>query len=456
MKKKKVLFIVLFVFLVIVLLGVINLFVNPFFTLKNKKTIYLEVNDNYKEYGYNFIGLKKSDVIINNNIDNKKLGTYEVTYKYKNKTKKRNVVVVDTTSPEITLKGNNPSYVCSYDTYVEEGYEVSDNYDAVSDLKVITYTNNDTKIYEVLDTSGNKKVVERKLIKKDTENPIITLTGGSDVTIYKGNSFDDKYSAFDNCDEDLTKEVKVMGSVDTKNVGVYNLTYEVTDTSGNKTTAKRKVTVKEKKLYTDSVIYLTFDDGPSSDVTPYILDILKKYNIKATFFVIGTTNNDSLIKREFDEGHTIGLHSYTHKYSIYKSADTYFNDLQKISDKVYNITGQRSMIIRFPGGSSNTVSKNYKEGIMSYLTTEVEKLGYTYFDWNVGSSDTSTNSAKKTCDNVKKRLGRGTNVVLMHDYSSKTSNIEALECIIKYGLDNGYSFDRITYDTKVIHHNVAN
>ena len=209
-------------------------------------------------------------------------------------------------------------------------------------------------------------------------------------------------------------------------------------------------------MYTDSVIYLTFDDGPSSSVTPYILDILKKYNIKATFFVVGTTNNDSLIKREFDEGHTVGLHSYTHKYSIYKSSDTYFNDLQKISDKVYNITGQRSMIIRFPGGSSNTVSKNYKEGIMSYLTTEVEKRGYTYFDWNVGSSDTETNSAKETCNNVKKRLGRGTNVVLMHDYSSKTSNIEALECIIKYGLDNGYSFDKITYDTKVIHHNVAN
>ena len=79
-------------------------------------------------------------------------------------------------------------------------------------------------------------------------------------------------------------------------------------------------------------------------------------------------------------------------------------DLNKISDKVYNITGERSYIIRFPGGSSNIISKNYKNGIMSLLAKEVENKGYVYFGWNVGSSDTVTSSSKKTCNNVKKAL----------------------------------------------------
>ena len=455
MKNKKVLVVGLISLVLLLVSGVICFIFFPYFSLKNAETIYLEVNNDYKEYGYNFVGLKNKEVVITNNIDNSKLGTYEVIYKYKNKELTRKVKVIDKTSPEITLKGDNPNFVCNYDSYKEEGYEVSDNYDDKNDIKVKTYIKNDKVIYEATDLSGNKKILERKLEIKDIEKPKITLDGGN-VIVYKGNKYNDKYNATDNCDKDLTDKVKITGKVDTNKVGTYNLTYEVADSFGNKETATRKVTVKERKMYTGSTIYLTFDDGPSKEVTPYILDILKEYNIKATFFVIGTTNNDALIKRAYDEGHTIGLHSYTHNYNIYKSSETFFNDLNKISDKVYNITGERSYIIRFPGGSSNTISKNYKNGIMSLLAKEVENKGYVYFDWNVGSSDTVTSSSEKTCNNVKKRLGSGTNVVLMHDYSEKKSNIEALRCIIEYGLESGYKFDKITKSTKQIHHSIAN
>jgi len=454
MKNKKYLFIVIGAVILLVLFLI--LYLNPIIMLKGKKEITLPLNDNYSESGYIFIGFNKNKLKVEEEIDVKKTGDYEIIYKYGNKKVKRKIKVVDNIKPEIKLKGDNPAFVCNYELYKEEGYEVSDNYDITEDIKINIKQIDNKIIYEATDKSGNTFKTTRELIVKDEEKPVINLTGGKNISITKGETYRDKYNATDNCDGDITKDVKVTGNVDTKKIGTYELNYEVSDKKGNKQVATRKVTVKEKQMYTGSTIYLTFDDGPSKDVTPYILDLLKKYNIKATFFVVGTTNNNNLIKRAYDEGHTIGLHSYTHKYSIYKSTDDYFNDLNKISDKVYNITGYRSNIIRFPGGSSNTVSKDYKKGIMTTLADEVTKRGYIYFDWNVGSSDTSTNSASKVCNNVKNRLGKGTNVVLMHDYSGKTSNIEALECIIKYGIDRGYSFDKITEDTKVIHHGIAN
>ena len=454
MKNKKYLFIVIGIILLISL--IIILYFNPIIILRNKKNVVISLNETYKDSGYVFIGFNKKKLKINDNIDSSKPGSYEMTYKYGNKKIKRKIEVVDNIPPEIKLKGDNPAFVCNYDLYQEEGYELLDNYDSLDNIKIDIKKDNNKIIYEAKDASGNNFKIIRELIIKDDEKPVINLTGGKNITITKGETYRDKYTATDNCDGDITKEVKVIGNVDTKKIGAYELNYEVSDKKGNKQVATRKVTVKEKQMYTGSTIYLTFDDGPSKDVTPYILDLLKKYNIKATFFVVGTNNNDNLIKRAYDEGHTIGLHSYTHKYSIYKSTDDYFNDLNKISDKVYKITGYRSNIIRFPGGSSNTVSRNYKKGIMTTLADEVTERGYIYFDWNVGSSDTSTNSATKVCNNVKNRLGYGTNVVLMHDYSGKTSNIEALECIIKYGIDRGYSFDKITENTKVIQHKVAN
>ena len=167
---------------------------------------------------------------------------------------------------------------------------------------------------------------------------------------------------------------------------------------------------------------------------------------------------DELIKRAYDEGHTIALHTASHNYSIvYASVDSYFNDLNIVSERVKNITGVESKIIRFPGGSSNTVSRKYSSGIMSYLTSEVLKRGYRYYDWNVSSGDAAGGSptASMIYDNVVSNLSKNrVNMVLMHDI--KTYTRDALRDIIRYGKENGYVFDKITQDTEMITQRVNN
>ena len=136
------------------------------------------------------------------------------------------------------------------------------------------------------------------------------------------------------------------------------------------------------------VIYLTFDDGPSRN-TSYILDVLKSENVKATFFITGK-GSDYIIKREYEEGHSIGLHTYSHNYkAIYSKVDAYFKDIEAVNQRLCDITTTRSKIVRFAGGSSNTISRRYKKGIMSELTKEVIARGYKYYDWNIDSGDAS-------------------------------------------------------------------
>ena len=208
-----------------------------------------------------------------------------------------------------------------------------------------------------------------------------------------------------------------------------------------------------------STIYLTFDDGPSY-LTADILDILKEEGIKATFFIEGIYGADYgyLMQRIVDEGHTIAIHCYTHDYSVvYSSPTAYFNDLYSAKNIVASLTGVDSRILRFPGGSSNTVSRNYSPGIMSYLTQEVQNRGFHYFDWNVSSGDTAQIGASGVYNSVVSGLdGKPVLVVLMHDRSGNEQTRDALRGIIQYGKNNGYAFDRIRMSTPQIHHSVAN
>ncbi len=206
-------------------------------------------------------------------------------------------------------------------------------------------------------------------------------------------------------------------------------------------------------------VYLTFDDGPSSN-TPKILKILDQYNVKATFFVINGGSNNKYMKDIVEKGHTIALHSYTHNYSkIYTSKEAYFNDLNKIHDLVQEQTGVDSKIIRFPGGSSNTVSKKYCKGIMTELTKEVTNNGLVYFDWNVTNGDAT---GEKT--NVEKQLNyvsqypkkSKTIIVLMHDTDAKDMTVESLPSIIEYYQSQGMNFGVIRQNTPAIHQNVNN
>jgi peptidoglycan/xylan/chitin deacetylase (PgdA/CDA1 family) len=199
-------------------------------------------------------------------------------------------------------------------------------------------------------------------------------------------------------------------------------------------------------------IYLTFDDGPSSN-TDKILDILDSYGIKATFFVLGKSGYDEQYKRIVSEGHTLAMHSYSHKYSeIYQSLDTYKADLLKLHDFLYELTGVDSKIVRFPGGSSNTISKVDMGELISYL----DEQNMIYFDWNVSSQDASsvTKSAQEIADNVINGLGKFNNsVVLFHDASNKDTTVEALPIIIDKVLESEDSvFLPISDDTVLVQH----
>ena len=205
----------------------------------------------------------------------------------------------------------------------------------------------------------------------------------------------------------------------------------------------------------DKVIYLTFDDGPGSR-TPELLAVLEKYNVKVTFFVMG----DSCLEYLDDiaaAGHAIGIHTYSHKYDeIYSSTDAFWEDFYKMDSIIYERTGIHTNLHRFPGGSSNTISKKLCPGIMTQLAQEIQDKGYYYFDWNVDSDDAgSATTADEVYQNVISGLKKtGHSVVLMHDVKSYT--VDAVEQIIQWGLQNGYTFQALDENTPVTHHTLRN
>ncbi len=207
--------------------------------------------------------------------------------------------------------------------------------------------------------------------------------------------------------------------------------------------------------YNGHKVYLTFDDGPSV-YTPMILDTLKKNNVKATFFVIynGDQSMWPLYNRIVDEGHSIGLHSYTHKYEIvYANQECFERDVKSIHDFVEQRTGVDSRLYRFPGGSSNTVSDHVDtQEMIDYLDEE----GYTYFDWNAQSGDAEDDSltAEELNENVMGyvRANEGDSVVLMHDFKNCQETAKALQGLIDTLKAEGYEICPITEDVIPVQH----
>ncbi|MDE7062019.1 MAG: polysaccharide deacetylase, partial [Lachnospiraceae bacterium] len=200
-------------------------------------------------------------------------------------------------------------------------------------------------------------------------------------------------------------------------------------------------------------VYLTFDDGPSSN-TAEILDLLAQYNVKATFFVVGKTDEESvaMYKRIVEEGHTLGMHSYSHKYSmIYDSLDNFTADFTQIQNYLYDVTGVDCVYYRFPGGSSNKVSNTDMAEFIGYLNDQ----GVTYFDWNVASGDATSQAytAQDLVDNVMQDVVKyKTSVVLMHDADNKDKTVEALGMILEQLQEQGAEVLPIDSDTAVIQH----
>lgn len=198
---------------------------------------------------------------------------------------------------------------------------------------------------------------------------------------------------------------------------------------------------KEEASKNKKVAYLTFDDGPSVNVTPQILDILDRYDIKATFFVIGSLaeKQPDIIKRINESGHGIGNHSYSHSYKhIYKNTTNFLNEL-KVTEKVLkNILGKdfETNIIRFPGGSFGNHKASFRKAVV--------ENGYLYYDWNALNGDAEGKSLTK--NRLVERLKNTTNgqkelIILMHDMAGKQTTVDALPEIIEYLQQNGYEFE---------------
>lgn len=198
-------------------------------------------------------------------------------------------------------------------------------------------------------------------------------------------------------------------------------------------------------------VYLTFEDGPSEN-TEAILDILAQYNVKATFFVVGKEDEDSqeLYKRIVEEGHTLGMHSYSNKYSqIYQSKDAFKEDFNRLRDELYQVTGVESIYYRFPGGSSNQISNVPMSDFIHYLNEQ----GVIYYDWNISAGDAASNaySAEEIVANVVDDVVKyKTSVVLLHDASDKSTMVEALAPIIEALNEMGAEILPIDEDTSVI------
>lgn len=344
----------------------------------------------------------------------------------------------------------------------------------VKDIKIIKDIDINKIGLQEVEYECNKSFFKKKIIVKynvvDKEPPILEIDSEDSISIYVNDEYNEPtVKATDNYDGDITDRIEKKGSVDNSKAGTYEIEYSVKDSSGNESVKTIKVEVKTRPIAKNrggssnssnmscgeaGVIYLTFDDGPNNAYTPIILDVLKKYGVPATFFIT-SSGSDDLVRREYNEGHAVGIHTSTHAYNVvYSSDEAFWNDMNVVKERIERLTGSSPKLMRFPGGSSNTVSRHYSAGIMGRLAQQIEEKGYGYFDWNISSGDAGgTTDPIQEYYNVINNLSKSRgNVILMHDIKKHTS--EAIDSIVKYGIDNGYTFDVL--NTSIICHQAIN
>ncbi|MBR0208638.1 MAG: DUF5011 domain-containing protein [Oscillospiraceae bacterium] len=406
------------------------------------------------------------EIQVENGVDTSRIGDYTVKYSAtafgKSAESYRVVHVRDTTPPVITLEHEKDYQASWLVGYKEEGFSAYDNYDGDLTDRVVRTETDDRVYYSVVDSSGNECAVER-VIEYGISEPMIRLTGGEEIEVGASFTFTEPgYEATDESGNDLTSFVQVSGEVIPHQLGTYKLNYTIMNEQGETATAQRIIHVVahpvEAVIPEEKTIYLTFDDGPSA-YTARLLDTLARYDVKATFFV---TNLDpdyqDMIGRAYREGHSIGVHSVSHNYAeIYQSKEAFYRDFLGMQEIIYEQTGSYTKIFRFPGGSSNTVSRNYRYGIMSELTKSMTDMGYAYFDWNVDSGDAlgGAKSSYEVVNNVAAECSEHTVcVVLQHD--SKGFSVDAVASIINWGRNHGYTFKALDETCYGAHHGLAN
>ena len=394
-----------------------------------------------------------------------KLGKYTITYSAEllncQASAQREIRVIDTKAPTITLTEDPEGTLEEGVIYQEAGFTASDNYDGDLTARVVRTEEPGLVIYAVTDSSGNPAVAKRKIPLRDMVLPEIQLEGGEDYVITLGTRYEEPgFTATDNVDGDVTAMVQVEGEVDWLTAGIYPITYTVSDSCENTTVVTRNVEVAAQE-WTDTVypegkvVYLTFDDGPSA-YTSELLDVLDAYGAKATFFVVGS-GSGNMMRQIVKRGHSIGIHTVSHDYGqIYSSPEAYFDDLMKMQSIIYDHTGVKTTLMRFPGGSSNLVSRKSCEGIMTFLTQAVQDAGFQYFDWNVYSGDAGeTKRTEKVVENVIGGIQEHrVSIVLQHDIHKYS--VDAVEDILRWGKRNGYKFLALQNDSPGFHHDLNN
>lgn len=208
---------------------------------------------------------------------------------------------------------------------------------------------------------------------------------------------------------------------------------------------------------TEKIIYLTFDDGPSVNVTNEILDVLEDYGIKATFFVIGSRchTHPEVLQRIHAAGHAIGNHTYSHDYkSIYRNLDTFVRDFQTAQEAIFSITGEYPTLYRYAGGS--LTARNYAGRLArAQFDQYLWEQGVQFFDWNIDSWDAK--GGKVTVDSITKQAimqlrNRQRAIILMHDFKYRHSTAQALPTIIETLLERGYEFSVLSATGYTVQH----
>ena len=298
----------------------------------------------------------------------------------------------------------------------------------------------------------------RDVVIKDKTPPVLELDESANV-VMNGQTWADSYTATDDKDGDITGMVKVSGQVDTSKNGTYEINYSVSDSAGNTVTATRRVIVSNIRVNNPSmaeedgsnVIYLTFDDGPGP-YTKELLDTLAKYNVKATFFVADRNPEcEDLIKEEVEQGHTVGNHTASADLDVvYADENSFWEDYDKMDAIIEAQTGSKASIMRFPGGSTNTIG--VEEGGMAKLIEEARGRGLRYFDWTIICGDSGSEySVDSLFANIRSELDIPANqrysilMVLCHDQVEET--VQMMNDLIPWALENGFVFMPITDDT---------
>lgn len=270
--------------------------------------------------------------------------------------------------------------------------------------------------------SYNKKLIAKRIEKQEQLNMMNQQTN---------KNVDDLQQTRQNNIESIHQAEQSIENMNTNKLPVY---------SENAKNGMKNIYKTDRK-----VAYLTFDDGPSQTVTPQILDLLKQENIQVTFFVLGKNvkANPDIVKREYEEGHYIANHGYSHDYaSIYKSIENVINEYNKTETAIQKAIGVKeyqSHLFRFPGGSNGGKYDKLKQ----QAKQELHKQNISFIDWNALTSDAAgANTKEKIVKNLKTSVkDKNSVVILMHDASNKILTYETLPEIIQYLREQGYSFD---------------